>query len=150
MSVNHIPGGLAGARRGRRDDTGASGASPGVGATALTPGMAMVQNAVQFTNAQVLDPTAQLSGSILPTGMNVGANALAEQAGAMMIEDMRSFLQSMEMIMVPATARALSETLEDDPGGPATITALSTLMGDLTAFAGAIIGQAAATKSALT
>jgi hypothetical protein len=112
--------------------------------------MAMVQDAVRFTNSEVLDPTANLSGTIRSTGMNVGANALAEQAGAMMIEDVRSFLQSMEMIMVPAAARALSETLANEAGGPLTITALSTLMSDLTTFAGAVIGEAATTKSALT
>ena len=144
MSVNQYRRGPAGAR-GRRDD-----AEEGGGATALTPGMAMVQDAVRFTNAQVLDPTAHLSGTIRPTGMDVGASALAEQAGAMMIEDVRSFLQSMEMIMVPAAARALSETLQNEPGGALTIGALSTLMTDMTTFATAIIGEAAATKSALT
>jgi hypothetical protein len=150
MSVNHIPGTLAGAQRGRRDDPEGGAGAFGGGFTPLTPGMAMVQNAVSFTNSAVLDPTANLSGTIRSSGMNVGANALAEQAGAMMIEDVRSFLQSMEMIMVPAAARALSETLSDEPGGQMTITALGTLMNDLTKFAGAVIGEAATTKSALT
>ena len=150
MSVNHIPGGLAGAERPPRGDSRDGAGAFGGGSTALTPGMAMVQDAVRFTNSEVLDPTANLSGTIRSTGMNVGANALAEQAGAMMIEDVRSFLQSMEMIMVPAAARALSETLANEAGGPLTITALSTLMSDLTTFAGAVIGEAATTKSALT
>jgi hypothetical protein len=113
----------------------------------VTPGMAMVQSAVQFTNHQVLDPTKGLSGTILPTGMQVGANALADQAGAMMIQDMRSFLQSMEMIMVPATALALSESLEDNPAGPATLLLIQSLMTELPVFAGAIIAEAEATSA---
>ncbi|TMJ18873.1 MAG: hypothetical protein E6G92_03340 [Alphaproteobacteria bacterium] len=112
-----------------------------------TPGMVMVQEAVRFTNRKVLDPTKGLSGEILPTGMQVGANALADQAGAMMIQDMRSFLQSMEMIMVPATARALNESLEDNPAGPATLVLIQELMGELPVFAGAIITEAAETKT---
>lgn len=122
----------------------------GGGPTGVTPGMAMVQEAVRFTNNAVLDPTAHLSGTILPTGMDVGANALADQAAAMMIEDVRSFLQSMEMIMVPAAARALSETLQNEPGGELTIGAISTLMADITGFASSVIADATLAKGALS
>lgn len=130
--------------RGRQ--TGASGGGGG-SAVAITPGMAMVQNAVQFTNEAVLDPTKGLSGTILPTGMQVGANALADQAGAMMIQDVRSFLQSMEMIMVPAAALALSELLEGDPAGAETLTLIQTTMEGLATFAGEVITMAGTTKA---
>ena len=126
---------------------GAPGGGGGGSALAITPGMAMIQEAVRFTNAEVLDPTDGLSGQVLPTGMQIGANALADQAGAMMIQDMRAFLQSMEMIMVPAAALALSESLEDNPAGPATIALIQTLMGELTVFAGAVIAEAGETKT---
>lgn len=112
-----------------------------------TTGMAMVKDAVQFTNGAVLDPTKGLSGKILPTGMQVGANALADQAGAMMIQDVRSFLQSMEMIMVPAAALALSESLDSNPAGAETLALIQTTMVGLSAFATDVITVAGETKT---
>lgn len=147
MSKRPLPRVFAASRRGPGvSNDGGGGGPPG----AITPGMAMVQEAVRFTNAEVLDPTRNFSGTIQPTGMDVGASTLAEQAGAMMIEDVRSFLQSMEMIMVPAAAKALAETLQEKPGGPATITQLGLLMTELTTFAAAVIAEAGSTKGALT
>jgi hypothetical protein len=135
-------------RRSTAAGTGASSAG-GAGGSMLvpTPGMAMVQDAVRFTNAEVLDPTKGLSGEILPTGMQLGANSLADQAGAMMIQDMRSFLQSIEMVIVPATALALSESLEGDPAGAETVGLIQTLLTELPVFAGAIIAEAGETKT---
>lgn len=149
MRMTSTPPRSAGASRRRTGDPddGPGGGDPLV---PLTPGMAMVQEAVRFTNAEVLDPTRYLGGAILPIGMSVGANTLAEQAGAMMIEDVRGFLQSMEMIMVPVAAKALSESLQNNPAGEATIAQLQVLMTELTTFAGAVIGEAALTKGALT
>lgn len=142
--------GLGGrARRRQAGGTGGSAPEGGTGGSALaiTPGMAMVQNAVQFTNDSVLDPTKRLSGTILPTGMQVGANALADQAGAMMIQDVRSFLQSMEMIMVPAAAAALSEALADQPAGAVTLELIQSTMVGLATFAGGVITMAGKTKA---
>ncbi|MEA3011388.1 MAG: hypothetical protein QOJ91_3080 [Sphingomonadales bacterium] len=140
--------GLGGRAR-RRQAGGTAGSAPAGGGSALaiTPGMAMVQNAVQFTNDSVLDPTKGLSGTILPTGMQVGANALADQAGAMMIQDVRSFLQSMEMIMVPAAAAALSEALADQPAGAVTLELIQSTMVGLATFAGDVITMAGTTKA---
>jgi hypothetical protein len=148
MSLNSVSRGLASRHR-RATDSGDGGAAVAGPPGAVTPGMAMVQEAVRFTNAQVLDPTSTFSGTIQPTGMDVGANTLAEQAGAMMIEDVRSFLQSMEMIIVPAAAKALAEALANKPAGAATITLLGTLMTDLAKFAGAVIGEASSTSGAI-
>jgi hypothetical protein len=144
----------AGASRRRRRDPRDEGeaapeAPPGTKPRALTPGLAMMEEAVQFTNSAVLDPTGGLSGTILPTGMQVGANALAEQAGAMMIEDMRSFLQGAEMILLPAIARALDQTLRDEPAGAAALSQIETVMASLSSFSQAIIATAATTRGAL-
>ncbi|MEA3010244.1 MAG: hypothetical protein QOJ91_1936 [Sphingomonadales bacterium] len=143
----------AGASRpGRRDrpEEGKAGADRVAPEASVTPGLAMMEEAVRFTSAQVLDPTRGLSGAVLPTGMDLGANALAEQAAVMMIQDMRSFLQSMEMIMVPAAASALSQSLEGDPAGAATLTLIQSTMGELSSFAGSVIVQAGATRTVFT
>lgn len=122
-------------------------ASPGTKSRVVTRGLAMMEEAVEFTNTAVLDPTRGLSGTILPTGMQVGANVLAEQAGAMMIEDMRSFLQGAEMILLPAIARALNQTLMADPAGAVALSQIETVMASLSQFSGAIIAEAGATKA---
>jgi len=109
---------------------------------AITPGLAQVEQAVKFTNTEVLAPTQGLPNSIMPTGMDVGANALAEQAGAMMIEDMRTYLQSTEMVLVPATAKALSEALEGNPAGAATIALIDAMLTSIAAYSAVIIANA--------
>jgi hypothetical protein len=130
------------------DDRNANGRGARQSGGPRTPGMAMVQDAVQFTNAQVLDPTRDLSGTVLPTGMPLGADALVEQSAAMMVQDMRGFLQSIEMILVPATARALAETLEENPAGVITMAMIDSLMTTLGTFAGTIVTEAGAAKGA--
>jgi hypothetical protein len=129
----------------RRDDT--PDAAPADPPAAVTPGMAMVRQAVTFTNAQVLDPTANLSGQIKPTGMDVGANALADSAAAMMLQDMRSYLQSTEMVLVPVTAAAFAAMLADDPAGQATLNGIEKMLGILTTFSANVITNAAAIQS---
>ena len=119
-------------RKNRDSDTGG----------AISPGLAQVEQAVQFTNAEVLAPTKGLPGEIMPTGMDVGANALAEQAGAMMIEDMRTYLQSTEMVLVPATAKALSEALEGNPAGAVTIGLIDAMLVSIAAYSAVIITNA--------
>ena len=112
--------------------------------TGITPGMAMVRQAVAFTNAQVLDPTANFSGKIQPTGMDVGADALADSAGAMMLQDMRSYLQSTEMVLVPVTAAAFGEILAGDKErGEAALSGIQQMLGYLTAFSTDVIANAA-------
>ena len=134
----------------RRDDESrpegeraAEDTPPADPSTGITPGMAMVRQAVTFTNAQVLDPTANLSGTVKLTGMDVGANALADSAGAMMLQDMRSYLQSTEMILVPVTALAFAEILEGNPAGETALTGIQQMLGYLTKFSADVITNAA-------
>ena len=123
--------------------TADGGAPPPDPSTGITPGMAMVRQAVTFTNAQVLDPTASLSGKIQLTGMDVGANALADSAAAMMLQDMRSYLQSTEMVLVPVTAAAFAAILADDPAGEKALSGIDKMLGYLTAFSSKVITNAA-------
>jgi hypothetical protein len=71
-----------------------------------------VEQAVAFTNAQVLAPGAGVPGSPPSGGIEVGALALAEQALAMMVQDLRGFLQGMELIIIAALAKAAAEYFE--------------------------------------
>lgn len=121
-------------------DDGAAAADPSTG---ITSGMAMVRQAVTFTNAQVLDPTANLSGQIKLTGMDVGANALADSAGAMMLQDMRSYLQSTEMVLVPVAAAAFAEILAGNENGQKALTGIEQMLGYLTTFSTNVIANAA-------
>jgi len=121
-----------------KDDAPSNGSSEGI-----TPGMAMVRQAVAYTNAQVLDPTANLSGTVKPTGMDVGADALADSAGAMMLQDMRTYLQSTEMILVPVAAAAFGEVLAGNENGEKTLAQIEKMLGYLTAFSASVITNAA-------
>jgi hypothetical protein len=110
--------------------------------------MAMVRQAVTFANAQVLDPTAHLSGTVKRTGMDVGADALADSAGAMMLQDMRTYLQSTEMILVPVAAAAFAEILAgNDEPGQAALTGIQSMLGYLTTFSANVIKNAAAIQA---
>lgn len=110
------------------NDSPAAGAAP-------TTGLSVVEQAVAFTNAQVLDPTAGLSGSPKSAGMDVGGKALADQAVGMMVQDLRGFVQSMEMILVVAAAKAIEKMLGGPEGGAAAATHVTALMRELPAFA---------------
>jgi|GEM_PF-3550334 len=103
-----------------------------------TTGLTVVEQAVAFTNAQVLDPTAGLSGTIKLTGMDVGGMELADQAVGMMVQDLRGFLQSMEMILVVAAAKVIEKLLGTPEGGAAAAQHVTDLMRELPAFAAAI------------
>lgn len=131
----------------RQDDDGTDradeGGPPDNSSGGITPGMAMVRKAVTFTNAQVLDPTANLSGTVKPTGMDVGADALADSAGAMMLQDMRSYLQSTEMVLVPVTAAAFAEVLAGNPAGETALSQIENMLGYLTTFSTNVIANAA-------
>lgn len=116
--------------------------------TKITPGLAQIEQAVVFTNAQVLDPTAQLTGMVKSTGMEVGANALADQGAAMMIEDMATYLQSMEMVLVAASARGFEKLVANEiPVGTAVLAAVETMMTALAGYSTAVIASAATVKS---
>ena len=128
----------------KKDRSFGSGGGDG-GDGPISAGLTQVEQAVRFTNAQVLAPTWGLPGKIMPTGMDVGANALAEQAGAMMIEDMRTYLQSTEMVLVPATAKALNEALEGNPAGAVTIGLIETMLTAIAAYSAVIIANAGKT-----
>ena len=105
-----------------------------------TPGMQDIKGAVKFINRQVLKPEVKpITGT---------AKTMADQAAAMMIEDMRSFLQGTEQILTAALAKAAAQALNPDPTiaatGQAALASLSTVLGDLPVFAQGI-GDAATT-----
>lgn len=101
---------------------------PAAATATRSPGLSAIMDAVQFTNREVLDPPA---GTI----PDMGAKALADQAAAMMIQDMRSYLQSTEMVLIPATAKAIAQILNDEPSGAVALAAIETLMEKLPAYA---------------
>ena len=63
-------------------------------------------DSVVFINNQVLKPDAKPMSGI--------AKPMADQAAAMMIQDMRSFLQGTEQVLTIAIARALNKVVETD------------------------------------
>ena len=71
-----------------------------------------MEQAVAITNAQVLAPGAGVAGSPPEGGIEVGALALAAQALAMMVQDLRGFLQGMELVIIAAVAKAVAEYFE--------------------------------------
>lgn len=133
---------------GDRAEPAGEGARAQDSSAGITTGMAMVRQAVTFANAQVLDPTAHLSGTVKRTGMDVGADALADSAGAMMLQDMRTYLQSTEMILVPVAAAAFAEILAgNDKPGQAALTGIQDMLGYLTTFSANVIKNAAAIQA---
>ncbi|MCY4045409.1 MAG: hypothetical protein OXE99_10040 [Cellvibrionales bacterium] len=84
-----------------------------------SPGMQATQDAVSFINNQVLQPDVKpIQGTAKP---------MADQSAAMMLEDMRSFLQSNEQVMLVAIAQAAKlatnpETVEEGAIAMNTIT----------------------------
>jgi hypothetical protein len=91
---------------------GAAASAAGGAPAAAGTGLAVVEQAVAFTNAQVLAPGAGVAGSPPKGGLEVGALALAEQALAMMVQDLRGFLQGMELVVIAAVAKAVTEYFE--------------------------------------
>lgn len=102
------------------------------------------EQAVQFINQEVLNQT------VTPiTGMS---KPLVDQAAAMMVQDMQSFLQGNEQILTVATAKALAYSLDaSDPAkqaaGLATLTAINGVMVSLTTYSTGIGTAAAAIAS---
>jgi len=124
----------AGAQDARKESPPPDGQGDGAIAT---PGLRLVEHAVAFTNAQLLDA---------PASMDLGGGVLVDQAAGMMVQDLRGFLQSMEMLLLAAAAKGIERTLDDDPAGARTLDQVRALMGDLPAFAAGIRGESAAAR----
>ncbi len=71
-----------------------------------TSNSTFTDDSVIFINEQVLKPDAN--------PMSVGAKQIADQAAAMMVQDMRSFLQGNEQVLTIAIARSLNKVVESD------------------------------------
>jgi hypothetical protein len=128
--------------RGGTEDPGREGPPPPDTETdgaVGTPGLRLVQQAVAFTNAQLLDA---------PAGLELGGGALVDQAAGMMVQDLRGFLQSMEMLLLAAAAKGIEKSLDDDPAGARTLDHVRALMTDLPAFASGIRGESVAARDA--
>lgn len=95
-------------------------------------------NSIDFINKEVLQ-----NGSV---GLNGTAKPMADQAAAMMLEDMRSFLQGSEQIMTIALGKATAMALSPDPAtaeaGNKALTSITGVLNTLPTFASSI-GQSA-------
>ncbi len=101
---------------------------------AISPGLAQVQEAVQFTNEQVLQPDVKPMGAT--------AKVVADQAAAMMLQDVRSYLQSNEQVLTIATAKAIAMIMSQNPqeqqAGTKALEAIAQVQTSLPVFASAI------------
>lgn len=88
--------------KGAQAGAATANASPTGGALSLT------EQAVRFTNSEVLNPPKQGDISFV--------QPFAKQITVMALEDGRSFLQGAEQILLVAIAKALSELLGDASG----------------------------------
>ncbi len=95
-----------------------------------TPGMQQVQNAIEFVETHVLQPDVK--------PMQGTAKLMADQAAAMMIQDMRSFLQGNEQFLTLAAAKAIAMILEGNPNGEIALTQIEGFMDKLPLYATAI------------
>lgn len=108
--------------------------------TAIVATTAM-EHTVQFVNQEVLNATI--------TPMNGMAKPMVNQAAAMMVQDVQTFLQGNEQILTVAIAKAISYTLDSsDPAkqaaGTATIGIITGLLTSLNEFS-ASVGETATT-----
>ena len=95
-----------------------------------TQGMQQVQNAIEFVETLVLQPDVQ--------PMQATAKLMADQAAAMMIQDMRSFLQGNEQVLTLAISKAIAMILAGDPQGEKALKQIEGFMEKLPAFATSI------------
>lgn len=109
-----------------------NGTSDGSNASAASSGLQAVEGAVDYVNKTVLSSQV--------TGMTGTSQTLADQAAAMMIQDVRAFMQGNEQLITAGMGKAISYVV--DPAttkkGEDMIKALSTAMKDLTTFAGEV------------
>ena len=107
-----------------------------VGAPALE--VDAIDPSVEFINEQVLHPDA--------TSFEGTSKLVADQGAAMMIQDMRGFLQGSEQVFMLATAKAIKKTLSMNPiereAGKEALEQILMCQSKLGVFAGEI-GQAA-------
>jgi len=106
--------------------------------SATTPVSVPGANAAKFINKEVLKnlqiPTNQGSAtSSIPYGM---AKPMADQTSALMLEDMRVFLQGTEQVLMIAVSKALSQVIETDGAeGTIALNQCESLMEKLPQFA---------------
>ncbi|MGB5687348.1 MAG: hypothetical protein WBM35_16180 [Candidatus Electrothrix sp.] len=107
------------------------------GTTPAADSAASADASVEFINKQVLDATA---AGDMTTAL---AKPLADQAAAMMLQDMRSYLQSSEQILASAMAKALEQMLSSDGAkGSKTLEQCEKLMVKLPEYAAKIASTA--------
>ncbi|MFV0302507.1 MAG: hypothetical protein ACK5IP_16835 [Paracoccus sp. (in: a-proteobacteria)] len=87
---------------------------------------------VEWLNGQVLAPAKSAPPDF--------SAPYADQVAAMLLEDMRAYLQGTEQVLVVATARSLDLILQDNPAGEQGLKAVGTMMKELPSYAGAIAG----------
>jgi hypothetical protein len=101
-----------------------------------TSALTAFQQNVAFINQQVLHPVSK--------PMDGGSKMIADQAAALMVEDMRSFLQGCEQILTVAMAKAAA--LATNPAtvseGTVAIQSVTTAMAALPTYATNIAGSA--------
>ncbi len=102
-----------------------------------TTGMSMVQNAVIFTNEQVLQSDAK--------PFKATSKLLADQAAAMMIEDVRAYLQGSEQMLTAAAAQGFALIIAgEETKGTAVLAQVTAMQTALPIYA-ATIGATAIT-----
>lgn len=127
------PGAKAGADNGSAPD-------PASTAPATTPGLALIESAVSFNRQELTAASTSSAGAT--------ADAAGEQAAALMVEDLRSYMQGSEQMVLAASGQAMAMLL--DPAtqetGTAALTALAAYQTSLIAFAGEVVTTAGAIK----
>ena len=128
-------------------DAGAGGSKTGAGAASpddappspnapAGSGVTIMQDVAAFNADAVTAQSGEVLGAI--------DGSVAEQAAAMMMGDLRTYLQGSEQIVLAASAQAMKLLL--DPAtqetGTAALKALSTWQGDLTTYASNLVEQA--------
>ena len=121
--------------------TGSTDGASG-GATAQSGGgMEIIQKAVQFTADQVAPKTGEVLGAL--------EDPAGAQAAALMMGDLRGYMQGTEQILMAASGQAM-KLLLDEATQPTGITALEKIVyfqGELTTFAGKVVTEATKIKT---
>lgn len=115
-------------------------ADPAPAGPASTPGLALIESAVSFNKQALTAASASSAGAT--------ADAAGEQAAALMVEDLRSYMQGSEQMVLATSGQAMAMLL--DPAtqetGTAALTALAVFQTSLIAFAGEVVTTAGAIK----
>lgn len=128
----------AGAQGEPRSKAGAD--SPAGAAPASNTGLALIERAVSFNRQTLTAASASSAGAT--------ADAAGEQAAALMVEDLRSYMQGSEQLVMAASGKAMAMLL--DPAtqetGTAALAALTAYQTQLIVFAGGVVSTAGAIK----